>query len=127
MLSPGPLYMTRRGVFYDLSESCFNITVNGFVLFFSSIYNLRRFKSKISDNRNFINTSLSKRFNFCIKLDEIAMIKTYTLIEKRGFLIYNSITGEWYTCLSEIKLNGGNLIKNCSHKGSECSTLKEQN
>lgn len=110
---PGPfLIMTRRGIFYDLSESCFNITVNGFVLFFSSIYNLRRFKSKIYENREFINNSLSKRFNFCIKLDEIAMIKTYISIEKRGFLLYNSITGEWYTCIEEIKLNGGNLTKN---------------
>ena len=104
--------LTRSGVAHDLRISP-HITIvkygdkDELTYVFSSELYLNKFESKIEENRNKINNSLSQRFGINITLNKLADIKLYEKTETRGFLILGK---EEYTCLSTIKLDGKNLI-----------------
>lgn len=101
--------LTRGGVCYDLVKTPFESTQRytnqGEMVFkFSSEYNLNNFNNKFKENREKINTSLSKRFNLNINCDLLADIKLYEKIEKRGFLIVGE--SESIECLNNTTLDG---------------------
>lgn len=103
--------LTRSGVAHDLRISphlyVVKYGINDVLTFiFSSEFYMNKFQSKLEENREKINGSLSQRFGFNIKLDKLADIKLYEKTETRGFLI---IGKEEYTCLNTIKLDGKNL------------------
>ena len=105
--------LTRNGIAYNLELSPYKTTIkysdNDFIIFkFSSQLYKDNFKKKLKDNRDTISNSLTKRFGFIIKIDQIFDIKLYSSIEKRGFLIETQ-EGK-HTCLNTIKLDGQSKI-----------------
>lgn len=104
--------LTRRGIAYDLKISPYRRVIEYgeddiLTYVFSSQQYKDIFERKLQENRDKINESLSKRFNFNIKQDKLADIRLYILTEKRGFLI---IEKEEINCPESIKLDGANLI-----------------
>lgn len=65
--------------------------------YFSSIYNLNRFKDKERDYIREISNSLSNRFKFNIDAEDIARVSLYRKVEKRGFYILKD--GKELRCL----------------------------
>lgn len=102
--------MTRNGIVKNLTESPYNLSTHGLVLFFSSLSHLKKFKTKYKEEIITINLSLSKRFKVTVNLPYLGIIKTYDKVESRGFLIYDAGKGIWYNELWQVGLNGGNLI-----------------
>ena len=104
--------LTRGGVTYDLGVSPFTHTEtykNGYDLtfMFSSEFNKDRFLERMKENREKINSSLTKRFNMNIEFSVLADVKLYSTVEKRGFHIKSN---ESITCLNTIELSGETLI-----------------
>ena len=103
--------LTRNGIAYNLNLSPYKTTIkygeNDYIIFkFSSKLYKDNFKTKLKDNRESINKSISKRFGFNIEFDKLCDLKLYSSIEKRGFLIETE-EGK-YECLNTIKLDGRN-------------------
>lgn len=102
---------TRNGICKTLFKSPYKLQVlygdKEITFYFSSSYNVERFKSKLESNRNYYNSSLSKRFKFEVTNNVVADIKLYCVIEQRGFFI--SSNGVIFDCLENLILNGDNL------------------
>lgn len=107
--------LTLHGIAYDLGISPhkvkINYTQNTYIIYvFSSDLYKRKFEERLENNRQNINDSLSKRFNFAIENNILCDIKLYSSIEKRGFYLKNNKEG--FECLESIKLDGKNLMQN---------------
>lgn len=79
--------ITRNGICYDLSVSEYRATVNSTTYVFSSQLHLDKFLERLTDNREKVNKSLSKRFNIPVDVSALADMVLYKKIETRGFLI----------------------------------------
>ena len=101
--------MTRNGIVYNLYESPYLIGLNGITFYFSSKNHLEKFTEKMTENRDLISYSLSKRFGITISVNMIADITLYAKIETRGFLIKHK--GDYYTCKKDIILSGAIQMK----------------
>jgi len=103
--------MTRNGIEYNLAITPYRFTSNyGFTFCFSSQNHLSKFIEMKREHRTKINVSLTNRFGFGIRLNEIADIVLYKKIENRGFLIQLA-GGNEITCLDNITLSGVTKIK----------------
>ncbi|MBQ9012852.1 MAG: hypothetical protein IJ094_04725 [Bacilli bacterium] len=77
-------------VYQNINESAFICEIKEIKFYFSSSFNLRRFKEKcldyaLSEERKVIN-----KFHIDIDMEKYLLISFYKKIEKRGFLIeYN--------------------------------------
>lgn len=104
--------LTRSKVAYDLNISPHKYEVTyddqALTFVFSSALYLKKFVHVIDKNREKINESLSNRFGFRIINNELADLKTYSTIEKRGFLIYKGQVK--FECLNNIILDGHRLM-----------------
>ena len=74
-------------VYQNIEESYYKIEIEDITFYFSSSFNLRRFKEKaidycINEERKLIN-----RFHVDINMKKYFLISFYKQIEKRGFLI----------------------------------------
>lgn len=74
-------------VYQNIEESIYNIEIGNIKFYFSSSFNLRRFKEKcieyaVQEERKLIN-----RFHVDIDMQLYFLIAFYKKIEKRGFLI----------------------------------------
>lgn len=101
--------LTRDGICYNFYKSPYEVKIdydNGkhIIYRFSSKNNIKRFETKLKENRIKINGSLSKRFKFDIVQDIICDLKLYSLVETRGFLLISN--GVFIECLENIQLNG---------------------
>ena len=107
--------MTRNEIEYNLKASpfFFDVPDTSVTFVFSSRLHLDKFKEKYIYNRNFINASLSKRFNIFIELNIVSDIITYTKIEKRGFLV--KFKGSDFECLESLKFGGESLMSRNSN------------
>ena len=103
--------MTRDGIFYNLKESHHTYVMDGYTFYFSSSNHVKKFKENVSKEISSINSSLTNRFGHSVQLDILGIIRRYTKVETRGFLIYDSISGVWFECLNQITLNGERLTK----------------
>lgn len=93
-----------------MEQSTFRVTDNGLTYVFSSKLHLQKFKNKLRENRDIINYSLSKRFNFPVDVSQLADLVLYRKIETRGFLILTSEGKQ--ICQNNIKYVGGKVIPN---------------
>lgn len=85
---------TARGVYYNLSESEYTITISGIKFYFSSLVKLNKFKKAYESEVVRFNNSLNRVYKnkFCIEMDSLALIRLYTLIETNGFyLLYKGV------------------------------------
>lgn len=99
---------TRDGIYYDLRYSDYKLTVNCLTYVFSSQLHLEKFRARLKENRDIINYSLSKRFNFDVNVEQLADIVLYKKIEKRGFRII-TIDGK-ELCQKSLRYAGGKAI-----------------
>ena len=80
---------TRRGIYLNLLESNYKITINNFTFYFSS----KNYLQKFTDNVKFyIEQEQAKfiiKYGIYISLSTYFMISYYKKIEKRGFRIYD--------------------------------------
>lgn len=78
-------------VYQNINESSYTFEVENIIFYFSSSFNLRRFKERcinysINEERKLIN-----RFHVNIDMKKYFLISYYKLIEKRGFkVLYNN-------------------------------------
>lgn len=103
--------LTRDNIAYDFNISPHKHTVEyedeSITFIFSSDLYRRNFISRMIENRENINASLSKRFGFTIINNKIADLRLYQNIEKRGFLLYKGPVK--IECLKDIILSGHKL------------------
>ena len=104
--------ITRGGIAYNFQRSPYKYVVKYdtgeiWTFVFSSALNVTKFQSRLEENRERIRKSLSGRFGFDVVLDNLADVKLYDQVEKRGFLIYSD--KEEFTWLSNIKLSGAKM------------------
>ena len=93
---------TRNGIYYNLQESEYHVTIEGITYWFSSNLYLTKFIERYLEERNILNYAQSRRFKTKLDLSILADLKTYATIEKRGFLV--EIKGVQYVCLKDINL-----------------------
>ena len=93
---------TRNGIYYNLEESEYKITISGITYYFSSRLYLTKFIERFPNERDILNYKQSRRFKTALDLSLLADLKTYAAIEKRGFLV--EIKGVQYVCLKHINL-----------------------
>lgn len=78
-------------VYQNINESTYTFEVENLIFYFSSSFNLRRFKERcisysVNEERKLIN-----RFHVNIDMKKYFLISFYKLIEKRGFkILYNN-------------------------------------
>jgi hypothetical protein len=106
--------ITRNGVCYDLNISSYRHKVGGLTYVFSSQLHLEKFKSKLKENRDIINYSLTKRFNYSVDVSQLADIVLYRKIETRGFLIVTTEGNE--LCQKSLKFGGGKVTSQTSNE-----------
>ena len=74
---------------------------------FSSKLHLDKFKKKLKENRDIINYSLMKRFNYYLDVSQLADVVLYRKIETRGFLIVTLEGKE--LCQKSLQFVGGKV------------------
>lgn len=103
--------ISRNGICYDLEISEYTSTQNGLTFVFSSQLHKDKFESRLKQNRETINYSLTKRFNISIDVSTLADVVLYRKIETRGFLIV--VKEDKMQCLKHITFAGGKMtLKN---------------
>lgn len=106
--------LTRNGITYNLKLSPYEHIIkysNGETIKykFSSVLYREKFITRLNENRETINNSLSKRFGIELNNNVLCDLKLYSCIEKRGFLVETKEGN--YECLNIIKLDGQNKIQ----------------
>lgn len=100
--------MTRNGIEYNLSKSPYRFETPDFIFVFSSEMHMKKFENQRHDRKNYINESLSNRFNIFIDSETLSDLILYRRIENRGELVLNK-RGE-KICLNKVKLGIKNQI-----------------
>ena len=80
---------TIRGIYLDIKESDYSVTMQGITFFFSSKYYLEKFTNKVLEYVAIETAKLYIKYGIKINLDIYFMIVYYKKIEKRGFRIYD--------------------------------------
>lgn len=93
---------TRNGIYYNLKESEYHITILGVTYWFSSQLYLKKFIDRYLEERDILNYAQSRRHKTGLNLSILSDIKLYNSIEKRGFLV--EIKGVRYLCPQDISL-----------------------
>ena len=78
---------TIRGVYLDISESDYFYDLDGVRYYFSSEFNLNRFKERVNDYVNNEIIKLKNRFKINCSFDLYFQLAFYKRIEKRGFKV----------------------------------------
>ena len=78
-------------VYQNIEESYYKYEINDIKFYFSSSFNLRRFKEKCIDYSMLEERKIKNRYHVNINMKEYFLLSLYKTIEKRGFLIkYNN-------------------------------------
>ena len=78
---------TKRGVYQDISESDYYYELDGVRYYFSSEFNLERYKTRVQDYVNNEIIKLKYRFKVICSFDLYFQLAFYKKIEKRGFKV----------------------------------------
>lgn len=87
--------MTRRGIEYDLSKTDYIAYYGDLKFYFSSSLYRNNFKKLVSDFVRKYSAYFIKKFKLNINSEYFLAISCYRLIEKRGFRVENTTTGEF--------------------------------
>lgn len=93
---------TQKGIYKDIGNSDYCITVEGMTFYFSSQFYLGNFTKSIEKEMTDFSKRMEQVYNekFNLKMDKFALIRLYELIEKRGFRVV--INGEEVRCLNNV-------------------------
>lgn len=82
-------YQTARGVYHNIEHSHFQVEVKDILFYFTSEYNMTRFQERWEREIQEFNKKIESIYwnNHDLHFDELALIRLYQKIEKRGFLI----------------------------------------
>lgn len=105
--------LTKSKIAYDLKISPHRVVVDygageKLEFIFSSELYKNKFLERYQEHREQIKNSLSNRFGIEIVIHDLADLRLYTTIEKRGFLIYKGPVE--FECLNDITLDGTNQM-----------------
>ena len=105
--------LTKSKIAYDLKISPHRVVMDygsgeKLEFVFSSDLYKTKFLERFKEHREQINNSLSNRFGIKIIINDLADLRLYTTIEKRGFLIYKGLVE--FECLNDIVLDGTNQM-----------------
>ena len=95
-------YQSARGIYYDIQYSHFTCEVKDLVFYFTSEFNLTRFEERYLEECQVFKKKIETVYwnNHDLDFDELALIKLYMKIEKRGFLV--SYKGQKIECQDNI-------------------------
>lgn len=96
---------TKRGIYLDINESDYYYDLDGVRYYFSSEFNLTRFKNRVLDYVNEESIKLKLKYKININFDLFFSLAYYKKIEKRGFRVF--ILSD-----KEIKLTKDQIILN---------------
>lgn len=88
---------TAKGIYLDLKETEYSITLSGITFYFSSKLYLKKFMDNVNNYVKQENIKLCVKYNVNIDLTLFLMISLYRKIEKRGFRIYDKINNKEIT------------------------------
>lgn len=94
---------TKRGIYTDIKESDYCYTIRGITFYFSSMFYLRNFTKALDEELTIFNERANNVYKkkFQLKMDKLALIRLYELIERRGFRI--EIEGNEVDCLEKVQ------------------------
>lgn len=91
--------VTARGVYYDLTESCYKTKFDKIEFYFSSEKYLTMFLSKRDEYLKNETNKLRVKYGCVIIADYMILLSLYKKIEKRGFYVkYNDEVINDYMC-----------------------------
>lgn len=96
---------TKRGIYLNIKDSNYAFTPNEYpklTFYFSSMFYLNKFKSEYDSEVERFNQSANNIYKnkFILKMDLLALLRLYVLIEKRGF--YITYEGIEINCLDNL-------------------------
>lgn len=93
---------TKKGIYKNIGDSDYCVTVEGITFYFSSRFYLGNFTKAVEQEMTDFSKRMEKVYNdkFNLKMDKFALIRLYELIEKRGFRVV--INGEDVRCLNNV-------------------------
>jgi hypothetical protein len=100
---------SKRGIYYDLSESIYTLRLDNITYVFSSQTYLNKFKIRYLQNREDFSKKLTARYGLLLKFNVLADILLYRAIEKRGSYLLDSKGDK--ICLENQNLHGMLLIQ----------------
>lgn len=105
---------TANGVYYNLKESDYFYDLDGMRFYFSSRFYQAKFESQAYFEIKRFNAALKKVYKnkFDINMSQLALIRLYTMIEKRGFYII--VREDEVTCVEDLAFVGTVTFKNRS-------------
>lgn len=93
---------TKKGIYKNIADSDYCVTVEGMTFYFSSKFYLGNFTKAIEHETADFSKRMEKVYNdkFNLKMDKFALIRLYDRIEKRGFRV--NINGVDVRCLNNV-------------------------
>ena len=100
-----------KHIYYDIDESDIKLEYNNLVFYFSSDFNLNRYKNKIIDFIKLENYKLEAKYNIKVDFSEMLLISYYMKIEKRGFRVYKKEIDLKNNKICFVKFDKNDIIK----------------
>lgn len=75
-------------VYNDLKESPFTYEMDGFLLYFSSVFHKNKFKKTIKEYIKNESLKFRNRYKVNVDLKDVFIIAYYKKVENRGFRVY---------------------------------------
>lgn len=97
---------SRRGVYYDLSETEYIKNVFYFSFCFSSKFLMKKFEDDYYSITKQLEYKFVKKYEIPFDLKMYMAFVLYKDIERRGYRVINNRTGDVYTCPESIKFVG---------------------
>ena len=94
--------VSKYGVAYDLRESPYRFTWRGMTFHFSSESHRKKFVDGVRARELWLRDSLSRRFHCPIRMDELASVQFYGMVETRGFYMVTN-QGREYTAQAQVR------------------------
>lgn len=95
--------LTKRGISTNLQESPYSYDFDDMTFYFSSRFYLNNFSKLVRNEIERFNVKSNNMWKdkFNLEMQNLALIRLYAIIEKRGFFI--KIRGDSVTCLDNVK------------------------
>lgn len=85
----------KSPVVYDLGESPFSYCDGRYRFYFSSSKHMEKFADNVGKREQWLTDSISNRFHLSIDCYDLADFQYYMMVEGRGFLVYDNLTGKF--------------------------------
>lgn len=94
---------TKSPVCNDLRKTQWQATYDCYCFNFSTMKHRDKFLDEVVNKVAWLNDSMSRRFHVSCDFESLAVIQLYMQIEGRGFLVFNTETGEVFESPNDIR------------------------